>query len=52
VSARNDVDASGVPDYLIPTPGVEYFDSYDWQWTLDGFKPEELERMKQLTTRA
>lgn len=52
VSARSDVDSSWAPDYLIPTPGVQYFDSYDWQWTLDGFKPEELERMKRLTQKA
>jgi iron(III) transport system substrate-binding protein len=52
VSNRTDVANDWVPDYMLPTPGVDYFDSYDWQWTLDGFNPDELEKMKRLTTRA
>jgi iron(III) transport system substrate-binding protein len=52
VSNRTDVNSDWVPDYMRPTPGVDYFDSYDWQWTLDGFKPEELEKMKRLTEKA
>jgi iron(III) transport system substrate-binding protein len=52
VSNRTDVSSDWTPDYIRPTPGVDYFDSYDWQWTLDGFKPDELERMKRLTVKA
>ncbi|MFN0074526.1 MAG: extracellular solute-binding protein [Chloroflexota bacterium] len=52
VSARSDVDSKWAPDYLLPTPGVDYFDSYGWDWTINGFKPEELERMKRLTIKA
>jgi iron(III) transport system substrate-binding protein len=51
-SNRTDVNNDWAPDYTKPTPGVNYFDSYDWQWTLDGFKPEELEKMKRLTVKA
>ncbi len=52
VSNRTDVNNEWVPDYMLPTPGVDYFDSYDWQWTLDGFSPDELEKMKRLTVKA
>lgn len=36
VPTRNDIDeASFLSSTSIPQPGVEYFDTYDWQFTLD-----------------
>lgn len=49
VSARTDVQNIWAPDYIIPTPGVNYFDTYDWDWTVNGFNPEALEKIKRLT---
>lgn len=34
VPLRTDVDDSWAHDYQIPKPGVKYFDTYDWQFTL------------------
>ncbi len=34
VPVRNDVDESWARPYQIPKPGVEYFDTYDWQFTV------------------
>jgi iron(III) transport system substrate-binding protein len=48
VPARNDIDeASFLPPELIPRPGVAYFDTFDWQFTVT--KKEEVRlRMKEL----
>lgn len=35
VSTRNDIDEkSFLPPEVIPLPGVDYFDSYDWEFTV------------------
>jgi iron(III) transport system substrate-binding protein len=34
VPLRADVDPVWAPEYQIPKPGVEYFDTYDWDFTL------------------
>ena len=33
-TTRNDVDESFLPKEVIPQPGVEYFDSYGWEFTI------------------
>jgi iron(III) transport system substrate-binding protein len=45
VPLRNDVDQSWAHDYLIPKPGVTYFDTYDWDFTLSD-KTTVSERIK------
>jgi iron(III) transport system substrate-binding protein len=38
VSVRTDVDNSGwAPPYLVPQPGVKYFDTYDWDYATTGW---------------
>ncbi len=49
VSLRSDVDNSWAPPYIIPKPGVNYFDIYNWEFTSRERSPEALERMKRLT---
>ncbi|HEY7063178.1 MAG TPA: extracellular solute-binding protein [Chloroflexota bacterium] len=34
VPLRTDIDPTWAHDYSIPQPGVEYFDIYDWDYTL------------------
>lgn len=51
VSTRKDVDNSWAPDYIIPTPGVKYFDTYSWEFTSQQRSPQELDRIKQITGR-
>jgi iron(III) transport system substrate-binding protein len=51
VSLRNDLDNSWVPDYVIPKPGRDYFDTASWEWTFDARNPDEMERLKRLTGR-
>jgi iron(III) transport system substrate-binding protein len=48
VPARNDIDElSFLPPEMIPRPGVSYFDTYDWQFTVT--KKEEIRlRLKEL----
>jgi iron(III) transport system substrate-binding protein len=36
---RVDVDASWAREYLIPKPGVEYFDSFEWTFTISDKAP-------------
>ena len=31
---RNDIDESFLPPEVIPKPGVKYFDSYEWEFTV------------------
>jgi iron(III) transport system substrate-binding protein len=33
-TTRNDVDESFLPAHVVPRPGVQYFDSYDWEFTV------------------
>jgi iron(III) transport system substrate-binding protein len=47
VPARNDIDESFLPPNMIPQPGVDYFDTYDWQFTVTT-KEEVRLRMKEL----
>jgi iron(III) transport system substrate-binding protein len=43
VPLRNDIDArSFLPPEIIPQPGVDYFDAYDWEYTVT--KKEEIRR--------
>ena len=35
VTTRNDVDESFLAPGDIPRPGVNYFDTYDWQYTVN-----------------
>ena len=51
VSVRTDVDNSWAPDYIIPQPGVEYFDSHGWEFTHEARNPDELARIRRLTGR-
>jgi len=48
VPARNDIDElSFLPSEVIPRPGVNYFDTYDWQFTVTT-KEEVRLRIKEL----
>ena len=48
VPARNDIDELGfLPPEMIPRPGVSYFDTYDWQFTVTR-KEEVRLRIKEL----
>ena len=44
---RNDIDESFLPPQIIPKPGVEYFDTYDWEFTTVK-KAKVRQRMKEL----
>lgn len=33
-TTRNDVDESFLPPHVVPKPGIQYFDSYDWEFTV------------------
>jgi iron(III) transport system substrate-binding protein len=48
---RNDIDAAAyLPAEMIPKPGVEYFDSYNWNFVLNTWEKTRL-RMKELMGR-
>jgi len=47
---RKDVDESYIPAEQIPKPGVNYFDTFDWDWTVTGKEKVRL-RMKELLGR-
>jgi iron(III) transport system substrate-binding protein len=49
VSTRRDVDNAWAPDYTIPAAGVDYFDTYDWEFTVNSRAPEEIARLQRLT---
>ena len=49
VSTRTDVDSSWAPPYIVPRPGVDYFDTYDWEFTVNSRAPEEVARLRRLT---
>jgi iron(III) transport system substrate-binding protein len=42
VPTRNDIDESHLPPEIIPKPGVQYFDTFDWDFTVN--KKEEIRR--------
>jgi iron(III) transport system substrate-binding protein len=44
---RNDIDESFLPPENIPQPGVSYFDTYDWEFTVTTKEKVRL-RMKEL----
>jgi iron(III) transport system substrate-binding protein len=47
VPIRNDIDVSHLPPEIIPKEGVQYFDTYDWEFTVT--KKEKIrQRMKEL----
>jgi iron(III) transport system substrate-binding protein len=48
VSVRTDLDNSWAPDYIIPKPGVQYVDNYEWERTLTKRGPDQVEHLKQL----
>jgi ABC-type Fe3+ transport system substrate-binding protein len=35
VPVRSDTDKSGLPAYLIPQPGVDYYDYYEWDFAVN-----------------
>jgi iron(III) transport system substrate-binding protein len=47
VPTRNDIDESFVPAQIIPREGVQYFDTYDWEFTVTK-KEMVRKRMKEL----
>lgn len=47
VPTRNDIDESFVPAEIIPRQGVQYFDTYDWEFTVTK-KEQVRQRMKEL----
>ena len=49
VSTRADVDNSWAPPDNVPQPGVDYFDTYGWEYTLNEFTPEKLAQIRRLT---
>ena len=46
VTLRTDVDESFLPADVIPRPGINYFDTYDWEWTVSGKEKVRL-RLKE-----
>jgi ABC-type Fe3+ transport system substrate-binding protein len=36
-SRRTDVKVSGIPDYVVPKPGVAYIDQYTEEWYLERY---------------
>jgi iron(III) transport system substrate-binding protein len=44
---RNDIDESFLPSHVIPQPGVKYFDTYDWEFTVTTKEDVRL-KMKEL----
>lgn len=49
VSIRTDLENAWAPDYTVPKPGVDYFDTYDWDFTVNSRSAEGLERITRLT---
>jgi len=50
-SVRTDVDNAWMPDFSLPTPGVDYFDGYAWDWVTATHGPDDLEQMRRLVSR-
>jgi iron(III) transport system substrate-binding protein len=49
VSVRTDVDNVWAPSYVVPKPGLDYFDGSAWDYTVNAFTPESLQRIRHLT---
>ncbi|HWP58115.1 MAG TPA: extracellular solute-binding protein [Candidatus Acidoferrales bacterium] len=47
---RTDVDESFLPPERIPRPGINYFDTFDWEWTVSGKEKVRL-RLKEILGR-
>ncbi len=47
VSVRTDVDNSWLTVDIVPKQGLEYFDTYDWDYTLNGY-PKANKAIKEL----
>lgn len=47
VPTRNDIDESFLPPQIIPREGVQYFDTFDWDFTVTK-KEKARQRMKEL----
>jgi len=47
---RTDVDESFLLADVIPRPGINYFDTYDWEWTVSGKEKVRL-RLKEILGR-
>jgi iron(III) transport system substrate-binding protein len=47
VPTRNDIDESFLPAQIIPKEGVQYFDTFDWDFTVTK-KEKARQRMKEL----
>ena len=50
VTLRTDVDESFLPAEQIPRSGINYFDTYDWEWTVSGKEKVRL-RLKEILGR-
>jgi ABC-type Fe3+ transport system substrate-binding protein len=46
-SIRTDLDNSWAPSYTVPKPGVNYFDSYDWNYVNTAFA-ESIPKIRQM----
>jgi iron(III) transport system substrate-binding protein len=44
---RTDTDESFIPSELVPKPGINYFDTFDWEFTVSGKEKARL-RMKEI----
>jgi iron(III) transport system substrate-binding protein len=51
VGVRTDVPPTWAPAYVVPKPGTDYFDGYEWEYTVRGRDADKIERMRQLTGR-
>ena len=49
-TTRNDVDESFLPPEVVPRPGLNYFDTYDWDFTVTVKEKIRL-RLKDLLAR-
>lgn len=47
VSIRTDVDNSWLTEDIVPKPGLDYFDTYAWDYTLNGY-PKANKAIKEL----
>jgi ABC-type Fe3+ transport system substrate-binding protein len=50
-SIRTDLDNSWAPSYLVPKPGLNYFDGYEWNYVIEAFG-ETVPRMRTILGRS
>lgn len=50
-SVRSDVSNSWVPDFIVPKPGVNYSDAYDWDYSSGGLQAIRAQVRKLLADR-